>query len=137
MRVDDRSRGAVAIIANARGDLLLHLRDDLPHIAWPGHWSVLGGGCDPGESPREAIVRELDEEAGLAVEDLVELFEVPDVHGSGRLLTFYAGVWDGDAEALPLTEGVKLAWVAPDLLDTLLMPPFIRTALHRYLADRS
>ncbi|MEC3892654.1 MULTISPECIES: NUDIX domain-containing protein [Nocardiopsis] len=137
MRVDDRSRGAVAIIANARGDLLLHLRDDLPQIAWPGHWSVLGGGCDPGESPRQTIVRELDEEAGLVVEDLVELFEVPDVHGSGRLLTFYAGVWDGDAEALPLTEGVKLAWVAPDLLDTLLMPPFIRTALYRYLEDRS
>jgi hypothetical protein len=28
------ARGAVAIIANRHGELLLHLRDDLPHIAW-------------------------------------------------------------------------------------------------------
>ncbi|SHJ77027.1 8-oxo-dGTP diphosphatase [Nocardiopsis flavescens] len=136
MRVDDQPRGAVAIIANARGDLLLHLRDDVPHIAWPGHWSVLGGGCDPGESPHQAIVRELHEEAGLAVADLDELFEVPDVHGSGQLITVYSGTWEGEAAALALTEGTKLDWVAPDLLDILLIPPFIRTALHRYLADR-
>ncbi|MFJ2397374.1 NUDIX domain-containing protein [Streptomyces sp. NPDC087843] len=53
-------------IANRRGELLFDLRDDLPgQIAWPNHWSVLGGGCDPGEDPAYAIVRELDEEAGL------------------------------------------------------------------------
>ncbi|KJY15864.1 NUDIX domain-containing protein, partial [Streptomyces katrae] len=45
------ARGAVAIITNRRGELLLHLRDDIPAIAWPGHWSLLGGGCDPGEAP--------------------------------------------------------------------------------------
>ncbi|MER5259822.1 NUDIX domain-containing protein [Streptomyces sp. NPDC002855] len=39
------------------------MRDDLPHIAWPDHWSVPGGGCDPGEDPGTAIVRELEEEA--------------------------------------------------------------------------
>ncbi|MET7370879.1 NUDIX hydrolase [Streptomyces sp. NPDC005566] len=34
-------------------------------MAWPAHWAVLGGGCDPGESPADTIIRELDEEAGL------------------------------------------------------------------------
>ncbi|MFD0375687.1 hypothetical protein [Streptomyces sp. NPDC127112] len=29
------ARGAVAITTNRRGALLLHLRDDLPEIAWP------------------------------------------------------------------------------------------------------
>ncbi|GAB3474607.1 NUDIX domain-containing protein [Nocardiopsis coralliicola] len=136
MRDDDQPRGAVAIIANARGDLLLHLRDDIPHIAWPGHWSVLGGGCDPGETPLQAIARELDEEAGLAVKDLAELFEVPDVHGSGQLITVFTGTWEGEAAALPLAEGTKLDWINPDLLDTLLIPPFIRNAIDRYLAAR-
>lgn len=129
------SRGAVALIENSRGELLLHLRDDIPGIAWPGRWSVLGGGCDPGESPREAIVRELDEEAGLAVEELVELFEVPDPGGSSDVVTVFAATWNGDARGLPLTEGVKLDWVHPDHLGSLSLPPFLREALRRYLGD--
>ncbi|MEU9954784.1 NUDIX domain-containing protein [Streptomyces sp. NPDC050982] len=51
-------------MANRRGELLPHLRDDLLNINWPDHRSVLGSGRDPGEAPRETIVRELDEEAG-------------------------------------------------------------------------
>ncbi|MET8679301.1 NUDIX domain-containing protein [Streptomyces sp. NPDC004647] len=128
------ARGAVAIIANRRGDLLMHLRDDRPHIAWPAHWSLLGGGTDDGETSAEAIVRELDEEAGLAVEDPIELFEIRDEHGSGQLITFFAGTWDGDEATLPLTEGVKLQFFAPEHLDILMIPPFIRDGIHRYLA---
>ncbi|MBB6171006.1 8-oxo-dGTP diphosphatase [Nocardiopsis mwathae] len=132
----DLPRGAVAIITNSKGELLLHLRDDIPSIAWPGHWSVLGGGCDPGEHPRRAIVRELREEAGLTITRLEELCEVFDEHGSGQLITVYAANWDGDAALLPLSEGAKLSWVAPGQLDTLTIPPFIRTAIDRYLAAR-
>ncbi|MFF4305519.1 NUDIX domain-containing protein [Streptomyces sp. NPDC001601] len=130
------ARGAVAIIANRHGELLLHLRDDLPGIAWPDHWSVLGGGCDPGESPREAIVRELDEEAGLTVDGLVELFEIRDEYGSGQLITFFATFWDGDETALPLAEGVKLQFLAPEDLVFRTIPPFIRDGINRYLAAR-
>ncbi|MEU8645917.1 NUDIX domain-containing protein [Streptomyces sp. NPDC048674] len=132
------ARGAVAIIANRRGDLLLHLRDDLPgKIAWPNHWSVLGGGCDPGENPADAIVRELDEEAGLtAIADLAELFEIRDEHGSGQLITFFSAYWDGDETQLPLAEGVKLQFLAPEDLEIRTIPPFIRDGINRYLAAR-
>lgn len=130
------ARGAVAIIFNRRGELLLHLRDDLPDIAWPDHWSVLGGGCDPDESPRETVVRELGEEANLTVDDLVELFEIRDEHGSGQLITFFAASWDGDETTLPLSEGVKLQFIAPERLDSLTIPPFIRYGINRYLAAR-
>ncbi|WP_055533875.1 NUDIX domain-containing protein [Streptomyces graminilatus] len=127
------ARGAVAIITNHHGDILLHLRDDLPHIVWPDHWSVPGGGCDPGENPRDAIVRELDEEAGLTAADLTELFEIRDEYGSGQLITFFAAFWDGDETTLPLTEGVKLQFFAPADLDALRVPPFIRAGIKRYL----
>ncbi|WP_189838570.1 NUDIX domain-containing protein [Streptomyces umbrinus] len=131
------ARGAVAIITNSAGELLLHLRDNLPGvIAWPDHWSVLGGGCDPGEDPAAAIVRELDEEAGLTdIADLTALFEIRDKHGSGQLITFFAATWDGDETQLPLAEGVKLRFFAPDHLPTPMMPPYIREAIDRYLAD--
>ncbi|EFL19705.1 NUDIX domain-containing protein [Streptomyces sp. C] len=128
------ARGAVAIITNRRGEVLLHLRDDLPEIAWPAHWSVLGGGCDPGESPAGAILRELDEEAGLIPDDLTELFEITDHRGSGQIITFFAAAWDGDETGLLLAEGVKLQFFAPDYLDILTIPPFIRDGIYRYLA---
>lgn len=130
------ARGAVAIIANRRDDLLMHLRDNLPTIAWPAHWSLLGGGTDDGETSAEAIVRELDEEAGITVDRLEELFETRDVHGSGQLITFFAATWDGDEAALPLAEGVKLQFFAPEHLGFLTIPPFIRDGIHRYLAAR-
>ncbi|GAA0950136.1 NUDIX domain-containing protein [Nonomuraea longicatena] len=128
------ARGAVAIITNRHGDLLLHLRDDLAHIAWPAHWSLLGGGSDDGESPAEAITRELDEEAGLTVRNLTELFEICDEHGSGQLISFFAADWDGDETSLRLSEGVKLQFFAPEHLDALTIPPYIRDGIHRYLA---
>ncbi|MFF9051552.1 NUDIX domain-containing protein [Streptomyces erythrochromogenes] len=130
------ARGAVAIITNRRGQLLLHLRDDLPHIAWPAHWSLLGGGCDAGESPATAIVRELDEEAGLTTDSLTELGEITDHRGSGQIITFFAARWDGDETRLPLSEGVKLQFFAPEHLDILTIPPFIRDGINRYLAAR-
>lgn len=130
------ARGAVAIITNRRGELLLHLRDDLPNIAWPAHWSLLGGGCDPGEPPATAIVRELDEEAGLTTDLLTELFEITDHRGSGQIITFFAATWDGDETSLPLSEGVKLQFFALKHLDILTIPPFIRDGINRYLAAR-
>ncbi|MEU0274598.1 NUDIX domain-containing protein [Streptomyces sp. NPDC006307] len=128
------ARGAVAIITNRCGELLLHLRDDLPSVAWPAHWSLLGGGCDPGEDPATAIVRELDEEAGLTAGPLTELFEITDHRGSGQVITFFSGTWDGDETSLPLSEGVKLQFFAPERLDILTIPPFIRDGINRHLA---
>ncbi|MEC4020161.1 NUDIX domain-containing protein [Streptomyces sp. H27-D2] len=130
------ARGAVAVIANRRGELLLHLRDDIAGIAWPDCWSLLGGGADSGETPLGAIVRELAEEAALTVADLAELFEIRDVHGSGQVITFFSGSWDGDETQLPLAEGVKLQFFAPEHLRILTIPPFIRDGINRYLAAR-
>jgi 8-oxo-dGTP diphosphatase len=130
-------RGAVAIITNRRGQLLMHLRDDLGYIAWPDHWSLLGGGCDPGEHPADAVVRELQEEAGLTAEHgLVELFEIKDSFGSGQLISFFAGSWSGDESSLPLAEGVKLQFFDTEHLTVLTIPPFIRDGIRRYLATR-
>ena len=50
-----------AVIRDAHGRILLHRRAD------DGAWSLPGGAIDPGETPAEALVREVAEETGLAV----------------------------------------------------------------------
>jgi 8-oxo-dGTP diphosphatase len=112
----------------------MHLRDDSPGIVWPGYWSLLGGSCDPGESPAQAITRELQEEAGLDVEGLTECFSIFDAEGSRQWDTFFLGHWDGDETALYLREGIKLQFFTPDELASIAVPPYIFDGIHRVLA---
>lgn len=53
-----------AIISGRQEEILLHLRDDAPGIAWPGYWPLPSGLAEPGETPADAMARELDEETG-------------------------------------------------------------------------
>ncbi len=46
-----------------QGDrLLLQLRDDIPTILYPGCWAIFGGHLEVGESPFQAVKREIWEE---------------------------------------------------------------------------
>jgi 8-oxo-dGTP diphosphatase len=47
-----------------------------------GSWTLPGGGLDHGEPPREGVVREVEEECGVACE-VGELLDVHDLHFGG------------------------------------------------------
>ena len=72
---------ALGVICHIRdeGRVLLQLRAN--GLFGAGFWNGPGGHVEDGESPAEAAVREVHEEAGLVVRDLLE-------HGA---LTFYFG----------------------------------------------
>lgn len=53
--------GVSAVIRNEHGAILVQRRED------DGGWSLPAGAIDPGESPAEAIIREVEEETGLEV----------------------------------------------------------------------
>jgi 8-oxo-dGTP pyrophosphatase MutT (NUDIX family) len=56
-----------AAIVDGRGRiLLLHIRD-LSNFAFGTSWELPGGGVDSGESPAEAVAREVLEETGICV----------------------------------------------------------------------
>lgn len=41
-----------------------------PQSSWTRNWTTPGGGAEPGETPRLAILREIAEETGIRVRDL-------------------------------------------------------------------
>lgn len=68
--------GAYAVVFS--DDLVLLTR--ISPVGYPpGHWTLPGGGVDHGESPHDAVRRELYEETGLRA-GTVRLVDVHDVH---------------------------------------------------------
>ena len=66
-----------AVLFNRDGLILVARRADLPNAEGaPGGWQLPQGGMDPGEDPRVAVFRELEEEIGTAKAEV--LAEHPD-----------------------------------------------------------
>jgi len=57
-----RVRTVSAFLRNPEGKVIAQLRDDKPGLMFPGCWSTLGGRVEDGETPDEALQRELIEE---------------------------------------------------------------------------
>lgn len=92
---------------------LLQLRDDIPTIAWPGHWAFFGGHLEPGEDPDTAVYRELEEEIGYTAPQL-SLFE--RVEDETVVRHVYHGLLVVPVEQLVLTEGLDLGlWSVEDI----------------------
>jgi 8-oxo-dGTP pyrophosphatase MutT (NUDIX family) len=104
----------VAIAILYQGDrFLLQLRDDIPTIAWPGHWAFFGGHLEPGEDPDTAVYRELQEEIGYDAPQL-ELFKRSESETVVRHV--YHGPLAVPVESLVLTEGLDLGlWSVDDI----------------------
>lgn len=56
------SAAVAALMVTPDGRYLMQHRDDLPGIFFPGFWGCFGGAVEPGESPLDALRRELAEE---------------------------------------------------------------------------
>ena len=60
---------AAIILENDKGEILLYLRDNKPGIPFPDHWDLIGGHVEEGETPEEALVREVKEELDIDLEE--------------------------------------------------------------------
>jgi 8-oxo-dGTP diphosphatase len=125
-----KREGALAILVNGAGEILLQLRDDDPGIPYPDTWGLPGGGIEPGETSDAAVRRELVEEIAFVAGDLAELgrFSTPE----GFVLTVFAGAIGTPIEALECNEGVALRYFPPEALRDLNVAPWLKAVLLRY-----
>ncbi len=122
---------AAIILLPDRRYLLQH-RDDRPDIFFPGHWGFFGGALEPGETPRQALHREVREELGLTLRpDQAAFFTKMDldfscVGGWPVVRHFFEVRLDADqAAGVTLGEGQDARGVAgEEALDTLRFAPY-------------
>ncbi len=63
--MDKVSTQTASVIVTFQKKLLLLQRDYTPGIRDPGMWQLPGGGIEDGETPNDAIIRELQEETSI------------------------------------------------------------------------
>src|SRR5712691_13080106 len=116
-----RMQGVNAIPINAEGEILLQRRDDRPDLSYPGCWTTFGGKVEDGETPDEAIRRELLEEIELVLP--MKLWKVEDysMERDGQKVVVesytYVGYIDRAASAITLNEGQALGYFGLEDLD--------------------
>lgn len=80
--------GVAARVEDARHRVLLVRMH--PKNAWTSNWTTPGGGAEPGETPRQAVLREIKEETGVRTREPV--------------------LWKVYHEILRSTDGASVEW---------------------------
>jgi 8-oxo-dGTP diphosphatase len=113
---------AAAALVDVDNRVLISKRPEGKSLA--GLWEFPGGKVDPGETPEQALIRELAEELGI---DVCETCLAPFTFASHTYHDFHLLMplylcrnWEG--EILP-REGQEVAWVRANKLSGYPMPP--------------
>lgn len=101
---------AVGVLEAADGKVLISQRRQGTQGA--GLWEYPGGKCEPGESVKDALTRELCEELGIEISQARPLIRIRHQYPDRHVLldTWRVTAWRGEARGL---EGQTLSWVRP------------------------
>lgn len=130
---------ASAVVANARGEILLQRRSD------NDLWSIPGGAMEAGETIRETAIRETREETGLDVEPtrLIGIYCDPNhvvAYSDGEVRQEFSVCFACDpvgGELATSDESSEVGYYAPSEIDDMNMHESIRRRIRDCLAGRT
>ncbi|WP_454132205.1 (deoxy)nucleoside triphosphate pyrophosphohydrolase [Microbacterium lacticum] len=104
-----------------------------PQSRLPGLWEFPGGKVEPGETPREALEREIHEELECTVGIGAELMTTTHAYDFGdvNLTTFWCELRSGTPR---LTEHSEVRWMRPAELDSIEWAPADIPAVREIIA---
>ncbi|MFE3080909.1 NUDIX hydrolase [Nocardia tengchongensis] len=127
-----------ALVRDNKGRILMIRRTD------NDRYSIPGGGLEVGETPTQAVVREVEEETGIAVTvtGLIGIFSNPEhviAYSDGEVRQEFSICFTADpigGEPRTSAESKEVEWVAPSNLDARNIHPSIRLRIEQGLEER-
>jgi len=121
MSKTEKLRSANYVLYDKENRLLLQHRSDGIKIL-PDYWAFFGGKIDKEETPKEAAIRESQEELDYKLKNPEFVFEqdfkLEDISGH---MWVYIDEFKGDKETLKLREGKGFGWYAKEETENLKM----------------
>ena len=120
----------VSVVIEKDGKYLLIKRANKPQR---NYWAVLGGHVDKGESPKQAAVRECNEEIGCKIKITKKLFTM--VHDVGLGHRHRAHVFLAQVTGVPKagTDAAALNWFSPKQMARLNKTVYAITIFNKHL----
>jgi 8-oxo-dGTP diphosphatase len=126
---------AAIILENDRGEFLLALRDNKSWIPFPNHWDLIGGHVEEGETPEEALIREVKEELDIDIKDYTffKKFEclTGDAYENEKYI--YTGKINLPIEEITLLEGERAQYFTREEIPDIKFANIIKSVVMDYI----
>ena len=128
---------AAIILENDNKELLLYLRDNKPGIPFPNCWDLIGGHIEDGETPEEALIREVKEELGITLADFrfykKYVCLTGDAYPNEKYI--YAGRINIPVEEITLFEGERPQYFTREQIPEVNFANILKEIVMDYLRD--
>ena len=128
---------AAIILENDKGEFLLYLRDNKPDIPFPDHWDLIGGHVEEGETPEEALIREVKEELDIDLKDYTFYKKYECLTGDAyeNIKYIYYGKINLSIEEITLLEGVRPQYFSREEIPDIKFANILKSIVMNYIAD--
>lgn len=128
---------AAIIFENDNGELLLYLRDNKPGIPFPDHWDLIGGHVEEGETPEEALVREVKEELDIDLTDysFYKKYECLTGDAYENIKFIYTGRINIPLKEITLLEGVRPQYFKRSEIPAVKFANILKSIVLEYMDD--
>lgn len=132
-------RIAAIILENKKGEFLLALRDNKSWIPFPHHWDLIGGHVEEGETPEEALIREVKEELDINLKNYSFFREYECLVGDAyeNIKYIYKAEIDIPIEKITLLEGERAQYFSREEIPDVKFANIIRSIVLDYISDTS
>ena len=128
---------AAIIFENDNRELLLYLRDNKPDIPFPDHWDLIGGHMEEGETPEQALVREVKEELDIDLKEysFYKKYECLTGDAYENIKFIYTGRINIPIEEITLLEGVRPQYFKRSEIPSVKFANILKSIVMDYMRD--
>jgi 8-oxo-dGTP diphosphatase len=130
---------AAIILENDKRELLLYLRDNKPGIPFPNHWDLIGGHLEDGETPEEALVREVKEELDIDLKEYTFYKKYLCLTGDAyeNIKYIYTGKINLPIEEITLLEGERPQYFSREEIPGIKFANILKSVVMDYINDHN